>query len=145
MTLSTPCCSTCQRVWPSTPAVLDPRLRFTRSHATSSVAGSQSKLKTSPKRLPSSCAAQRCSLVCHPSTRSCADSTPSGANVFTPDLPNGFSLCGPAAALPHADGFPVLGVLRRLRHTPGTSADIAPDRPPPATGRDRGASHVHCE
>src|SRR6266542_3587593 len=140
---STPCCSTCQRVWPSTPAVFDPRLRFTRSHATNNVAGSQSRLNTSSKHLCSSCVAQRCSLVCHPSTRSSATLASSGAGVFTSDLPNGFSCCGPAATLPHADGFPVLGVLRRLRHAPGASADIAPDRPPPAAGRARGASHVH--
>ena len=48
----------------------DPRLRFTRSHATSSVAGSQTRLNRSPKRCCSSWAAHRCSLVCHPSTRS---------------------------------------------------------------------------
>src|SRR6266508_957319 len=85
-----PCCSTCQRVWPSTPAVFDPRLRFTRSHATSNVAGSQSRLNTSSKRLCLSCVAQRCSLVCHPSTRSSAYLASSGTGVFTPDLPNGF-------------------------------------------------------
>jgi hypothetical protein len=143
--VSTPRCSTCQRVCPSTPAVLDPRLRFTRSHATSNVAGSQSRLNTSPKRLCSSCTVQRCSLVCHPSTRSSAALASSGADVFTPDLPNGFSCCGPAAALPHAAGFSGLGVLRRLRHAPRASADIAPDRPPPAAGHARGASHVHRE
>ena len=49
-TPSTPICSTRLRVWPSTPAVRDPRLRFTRSHATSNVAGSQTRLNRSPKR-----------------------------------------------------------------------------------------------
>jgi len=132
-----------QRVWPSTPAVFDPRLRFTRSHATSSVAGSQRRLKRSPKRFSSSSTAQRCSLVCHPSSRSSADLASSGADVFTPDLPNGFSRCDPAVRLRHVPGSPWLGLLRGLRHAPHASADIAPDRPPPAAAHARGASHVH--
>ena len=70
-------------------------------------------------RLHSSSLAQRCSLVCHPSTRSCADSTTgSGAGAFTSDLPNGFSRCGPAVRLRHVNGFPALELLRGLRHAP---------------------------
>ncbi len=139
---STPTASICLRVMPSTPGVRDPRLRFTRSHATSSVAGSQSRLNKSPKRLSSSCPAQRCSLVCHPSTRCSASRAESDASVFTPGLPNGVSCCGPAVRLRHAGGFPALGLLRGLRHAPYASADIAPCLPPP--GRHaQGASHVH--
>ena len=131
------------RVWPSTPAVSDPRFRFTRSHATSSVAGSQRRLNRSPKRLSESSPAQRCSLACHPSTRCSASFADSGAGVFTSDLPKGFSSHGPAAALPHVAGSPDLGVLRRLRHAPCASADSAPCPATIAARRARGASHVH--
>lgn len=45
--------------------------------------------------------------------------------------------CHHAVALPHADGFPVLGVLRRLRHDLASSAGVAPARRPAGcrTGR----------
>lgn len=109
------------------------------------MAGSQTRLNTSPNVLCSSSPAQRCSLACHPSTRSCASLASSGADVFTPDLPHGFSNYGPAAALPHVAGFPGLGVLRRLRHAPRASADSAPCPTATAARRARGASHVHCD
>ena len=131
------------RVSPSIPGVPDPRFRFTRSQAVRSVAGSQTRLKRSPKRFSASSPAQRCSLVCHPCTRAAASSAADGAGVFTPDLLEGFAGCVPAALLPHVTGFPGLRVVRRLRHAPHTSADSAPARPPPAAGRARGASLVH--
>ena len=81
-----------------------------------------------PKRSCSSPTAHRCSLVCHPSTRSDAAFTSSGAGEFTPDLPNGFCRCGPAVRLGHVDGFPALGLLHGLRHAPRPSAGIGPYR-----------------
>jgi predicted ATPase len=119
--------------------VRDPRLRFTLSHATSNVAGSQTRLNRSPKRVCSSRSAHRCSLVCHPSTRSSASFASSGAGDFTPDLPNGFSCRGPAVRLRHVDGLPARRLLRGLRHAPRPSAGIgrcrAATSSPARTGR----------
>ena len=90
--------------------------------------GSQTRLNRSPKRRCSSWAAHRCSLVCHPSTRSSANFASSGAGVFTPDLPNSVSCHGPAVRLRHVDGFPALGLLRGLRHAQRPSAGIGHSR-----------------
>jgi len=72
-------------------------------------------------------------------TRPSANFASSGASVFTPDLPNGFSCRGPAVRLRHVDGFPALGLLRGLRHVPRPSAGIGPSRAatsgPPHAGR----------
>jgi hypothetical protein len=103
------------------------------------------RLKRSSKHLCESSCAQRCSLVCHPSTRCSATCTDSDADAFTPDLPNGVATRDPAGALPHATGFPGLGVLRRLRHVPSASADSAPCSAATATGRAGDASRVHCD
>ncbi len=72
-----------------------------------------------------------------------------GARVFTIDLLTFQSVrCPPAAALRHVHGFPVLGLLRRLRPTAMPSADGVPSRRDRAwlggLGRDHcGGSHVH--
>src|SRR5680860_193617 len=79
--------------------------------------------------------AQRCSLVCHPSTRSLADSADSGADVFTSDLLSSVSDCDPAVRLRPVDGFPVLRggsllprLLHGLRHAHSASAGLGPCR-----------------
>jgi DNA-binding transcriptional MerR regulator len=88
--------------------------------------------------------AQRCSLVCHPSTLCCATSSAGiGAGEFTFDLPSGFSCCGPAVRLRHADGFPVLGLLRGLRHPRAHQQASHLAWLPPAARHARSASHVH--
>ena len=62
-----------------------------------------------------------------------------GASVFTPDLPNAVSCCGPAVRLRHVLGFPQGGLLRGLRRAPRPSAGIGPCRTatsdPARTGR----------
>ena len=130
-TPSTPACSTRLRVWPSTPAVRDPRLRFTRSHATSNVAGSQTRLNRSPKRCCSSSPAHRCSLVCHPSTRSSATLASSGAERIHARPPERLlmlrSCCPPSPC----------GRLSRPRTTTRT-----PPRPAPI-GRHRALPGCH--
>jgi hypothetical protein len=65
-----------------------------------------------------------------PSTRASACSgVGHGAPTFTGVLlACQHQRCGLAAALGHAAGFPGLGLLRRLRPTPGSSADDGPAR-----------------
>jgi hypothetical protein len=64
-----------------------------------------------------------------------------GAPVFTSDLLPFLSRVDRlAASLRHVAGFPDLGLLRRLRHAPGPSADDVPTRMERAAW---GASHVH--
>jgi hypothetical protein len=84
---STPSASTWRRVAASIPAVRDPRLRLTRDHATTSVAGSQTRFHRSRNPRSASFDAHSCSLRWKWSTRSCAASTlGNGAPVFTGDL-----------------------------------------------------------
>ena len=97
-------------------------------------AGSHTRLNRSSNRRDGSSLAHWCSLTWIFSTRhhavsasgNCAgaDAVGVGAAVFTTDLltfqPQ---RCGHAAALGHVTGFPGLGLLRRLRPTPGSSID----------------------
>jgi hypothetical protein len=114
----------------STPAVRAPRLPATRSQAITRKAGSTTRLNKSSNRAVVSPVDHRCNLACIPSTRARAcDRLGHGASVFTGDLlawqhPR----CGLAAALGHVDGFPVRGLLRRLRPPPRPSGDGGPAR-----------------
>jgi hypothetical protein len=124
--------STSRAVRPSTPAVRAPLLPRTRCHATSSNAGSQTRLNRSSNRRSGSPVAHWCSLVWIPSTRACASSNEGvgcGAPVFTGDLlacqSHGCELTAP---LPHVAGSPDRRVLRGLRHAPTPSADGGPAR-----------------
>jgi len=75
--------STYPRVFPSTPAVLDPRFLLIRSHATVSVARSHTRLKRSPNLFALSAFVHRCSFRWISSTRSLASSTlGSGMSLF---------------------------------------------------------------
>lgn len=126
-------------VWPSTPAERAPLFPRTRAHATISVAGSTTRLNRSSNRRSGSSPAQRCSFVWIPSTRGRASARlGQDASVFTGDLLACQSAdCERAAALPHVPGFPVLGVLRRLRPVPVPSADDEPARRPAGCGDGR--------
>jgi hypothetical protein len=121
-------------VWPSTPAERAPRLVRTRCHATSRVAGSQTRLKRPPNRRVGSSVAHRCSLVCIRSTRvSASDGVGHGAPVFTGDLlPCTDHACEVAAPLRPVAGFPGLRLLRGLCLVPASSADRVPARCPGA-------------
>jgi hypothetical protein len=105
-----------------------PRLPRTRVHATTSTAGSATRLYRSSNRRPGSSVAHWCSLVWIRSTRASASSTSGHSTpVFTGDLPPSQSLCCElAAALRHVTGFPGLGLLRRLRHAPACPAEHEP-------------------
>ena len=137
-------CSTCQRVWPSTPAVFDPRLRFTRSHATSNVAGSQSRLNRSPKRL--------LLVLCCPAVQL---GLPSQYPLLAParrraaraySRPTSRTASHAAVLLPP---FPMWTAFPSSEYYDGSVTPPAHQRtsrlagPPPAARRARGASHVH--
>jgi hypothetical protein len=62
-----------------------------------------------------------------------------GALLFNGDLPVTSRATDHTAALPHAHSFPVLGVLRRLRHDPAPSTGVA-SAPRPAGCRPAGAT-----
>jgi len=133
---------------PSTPAVRAPRLPRTRAQPTRRKAGSQTRLNRSSNRRAGSSVAHWCNLVWILSTlASACSSVGNGAPVFTGDLLAFQSRdCRLAGSLRHADGSPVLGLLRTLRPEPGPSADGAPARPRAGCtgGRaTRSGSHVH--
>src|SRR6266576_2492742 len=140
-------------VAPSTPADRAPRLPRTRCQATSRNAGSQTRLNTSWNWRPGSSLAHRCSLVWIFCTRSSAQYGKGHCGcdppVFTGDL-QAFQhpCCQLAGSLRHADGFPVLRLLRSLRPIPRPSADVGPARYSPGGTARRAAadgSHVHQE
>jgi hypothetical protein len=110
--------------WP--PASLDPGC----GRRPSAADGSKPEIKIHQFQVSTVRGDCRCSFVWIPSTRAFASSRlGDGAPVFTGDLLAFPSVdCGPAAALGHGTGFPGLGLLRRLRPVPVSSADDVPCR-----------------
>ena len=132
-------CSSRARVWPSTPGGPRPPVApVPRCHATSSVAGSQTKLNTSPKRACSSRSAHRCSLVCHPyrcsasgPTAARASSRPTSRTVSRAAvLLSAFAMDAPAPSDSYADSVAPASDQR--------ASGLA--GPPPAARRAPGAS-----
>ena len=126
-------------VCPSTPAERDPVFDRTRSHATVSTAGSQTRLCRS-LNLRSWSSDAHLQLALDPEyprpSRFRHRTWSAGIHRRPPRLPDG--RCKPAAPLRHVPGSPGLRLLRELRPRPAPSADAAPSLHPEERVGDTG-------